>query len=194
MSAPPASISPSISSSTCSGSSASCSVGRQHQRDAAGPLHGLDVVERQQRRLLVPDAPAGALERGADADHGPSHPPHHRINARDERQLDPPSGIQSRPGTREESNERAGHRARDGQRARRRRRRDDRAEPARGAQRLERAVRRRPARGAAQAGADEAVRARRDHRRRARLLLGRRPEGLSGGETDPEGRPTSTRR
>ena len=40
---------------------------------AAGPLHGLDVAERQQRGLLVPDAPPRALERGADADHGPSH-------------------------------------------------------------------------------------------------------------------------
>ena len=56
-------------------------VGREHHHQAAGALHGLDVAERQQRRVLVPDAPARALERGADADHRSSHAPHHRINA-----------------------------------------------------------------------------------------------------------------
>src|SRR5207248_9859680 len=56
-------------------------VGRQHQGQPAGALHGFDVAEWQQRGLLVPDAPGGALEGGADADHGTPHAPHHRINA-----------------------------------------------------------------------------------------------------------------
>ena len=56
-------------------------VGREHRDEPTGALHGVDVVARQQRRLLVPHAPTGALDRGADADHGPFHAPHHRINA-----------------------------------------------------------------------------------------------------------------
>ena len=44
-------------------------VGRQHQRDAAGALDGVDVAAREQHRLLVPDAPARALQRGAQPDH-----------------------------------------------------------------------------------------------------------------------------
>ena len=63
------------------GSSASSASGGSISDESARPLHGLDVVERQQRGRLVPDAPARALERGADADHGTCHPPHHRINA-----------------------------------------------------------------------------------------------------------------
>ena len=114
-----------------SGSSTSSRVRREHQREPAGALHGLDVVARQQHRLLVPHAPARALERGADADHGPSHAPHHRINAHARRLRAPPS---RRSATAEherrpmsESNTELETR----QRARRRRRRHDRAEPAR---------------------------------------------------------------
>ena len=48
-------------------------VGRQHERDPAGALDGVDVGARQQVGLLVPHAPARALERGADADDGTGH-------------------------------------------------------------------------------------------------------------------------
>ena len=59
---------PSIRSSSVSGSRDRGRIGRQHQRDPAGALHRVDVVAREQHRLLVPDAPARALERGAQAD------------------------------------------------------------------------------------------------------------------------------
>jgi hypothetical protein len=45
-------------------------VGREQQRDAAGALDGVDVAAGQQDGLGVPDAPARALERGAQADDG----------------------------------------------------------------------------------------------------------------------------
>ena len=43
-------------------------VGRQHQRDRARALQGVDVRPREQERLAVPDRPARALERGAEPD------------------------------------------------------------------------------------------------------------------------------
>ncbi len=51
----------------------------EHQRECACALQGVDVVARKQQGRLVPDAPASLLERGADADDGPFHAPHHRI-------------------------------------------------------------------------------------------------------------------
>ena len=45
-------------------------VGRQHERDPARGLDGVDVVAIEEVRLRVPVAPAGALDRGADADAG----------------------------------------------------------------------------------------------------------------------------
>jgi hypothetical protein len=48
-------------------------VGRHHDHEPARRLDGADVGPRQQERLLVPDAPACALEHGADADHGAGH-------------------------------------------------------------------------------------------------------------------------
>jgi hypothetical protein len=50
-------------------------VGREHHDQPPRALHGLDIAERQQRRLLIPYAPPGALERGAYADRRPFHPP-----------------------------------------------------------------------------------------------------------------------
>ena len=43
-------------------------VRRDHQRQPAGALDLLDVLEREQRGAPVPGAPLGALERGADPD------------------------------------------------------------------------------------------------------------------------------
>ena len=45
-------------------------VGRDHQREAAGGLDGVDVGAVEEERLGVPDRPARALDRGADADAG----------------------------------------------------------------------------------------------------------------------------
>ena len=45
-------------------------VGREQQRHPAGAADCVEVVGRDQRRLLVPHAPLRALERGADADDG----------------------------------------------------------------------------------------------------------------------------
>ena len=53
-------------------------VGRQHQRDRAGYLQRVDVGAGEQERLAVPDRPARALQRGAEADPGSAsmrHPP-----------------------------------------------------------------------------------------------------------------------
>ncbi len=43
-------------------------IGRDHQRQAAGPLDRADIAGRQQRRRLSPDAIAGVGDGGADAD------------------------------------------------------------------------------------------------------------------------------
>ena len=124
-------------------------IGGKDQRDPPRALYGIHVVDGKQRGALVPGAPAGALERRADAYHRSSHAPHHRINAR-RRRADAAGKPSTSPRTdREESHERADHRARDGERARRRRRGNDRAEPATGPERMERPVRRRPAGGSA---------------------------------------------
>ena len=72
-SAPPASSRPSIEVEHEIGLGDHARVGRQHQRDAAGALDRVDVVARQQHRRLVPDAPAGLLERRADADQRRAH-------------------------------------------------------------------------------------------------------------------------
>ena len=53
-----------------SSGSASAGVGRQHQRDPAGGLDGVHVVAVEEVGLRVPVAPAGSLDRGADADAG----------------------------------------------------------------------------------------------------------------------------
>jgi hypothetical protein len=45
----------------------------QHQHERAGALHGLDVAAREQHGLLVPHAPAGALERRTYAHDRPCH-------------------------------------------------------------------------------------------------------------------------
>ena len=45
-------------------------VGRDHQRQTAGALDRLDVAEGSSAALPIPDAPPGALELGADSDHG----------------------------------------------------------------------------------------------------------------------------
>ena len=69
MSAPPTRISPSSRSRTSSGSPASAGPAT-HQRQPAGALDRVEVLRGEQRGLLVPHAPPGALERGADADDG----------------------------------------------------------------------------------------------------------------------------
>jgi hypothetical protein len=46
-------------------------IRRDHEREPARALHGVDVGAGQQHRLLVPDAPLGALQGGADPDDGP---------------------------------------------------------------------------------------------------------------------------
>ena len=47
--------------------------GRQHQRDPASALHGINVVARQQHRRLVPRTPARLLEGCTDTDQRRAH-------------------------------------------------------------------------------------------------------------------------
>ena len=70
MSAPPASTRPSRPSSTSSGCSATQASGGSMSAIAPARLQRVDVGAREQERLAVPHGPAGALERGADADPG----------------------------------------------------------------------------------------------------------------------------
>ena len=140
-------------------------VGREHRDEAAGALHGVDVVGAAAAPPAGPRRSSGALERGADADHGTCHPPHHRINS---------AGIEPRESDEQSQSEHELESVN--------------VRVADGVATIE--LNRPQALNAwnAQLGADllAALRARRrgrrgaraaDHRRRARLLLGRGSEG-----------------